>query len=521
MYTFIQRPKLPHQKMSAKSTIQARTHVAQGLEVNSILYLQRMVGNQAVRRLLQTKPDDLEAVSDLTAACAVPPYCPLPASANSCRVALNQDVQPWFAPSGEGCCLDVTLPKVSGHAHGLTRVRVHTDGESARTAHLLNAQAYTLGAEVAFAAGRFQPQTPAGRVLLSHEIGHVLQRAGGCAGIQRQIDDPSADRDTPAVQRLIRSAIEEIDTENPSYKVLLRAWILADKHSGLKQFGLALAERSHPQYGTYLNGFLVYLHARGSDRIAEMVVAGFNKAGLRLLKSGEQPQDDKSLPGATGAGLGSILTYEGKTLVKIGGTDFYISGKPPDYWKGKTTSVLFLVNKNQPKKMYRLDFDVLKEGPKAGVKGWEHNQKGVAKVLGLKVTNHQPAGGWARAAGRAIQLFKWGGRALFILGVGSEVVEIYYALDRTRAVLGAVASLGGIFGGALAGASAGGRLPGPWPVKVGGVLIGGVLGGWIGSKVAKSATQMAYDYFVTPLDQEEWFAFDESQVELPRPETAP
>jgi len=321
---------------------------------------------------------------------------------------------------------------------------------------------------------------------------------------------------------MINSAIEEMNRGDPSYKVLLQAWALAGKHNGLKQFGLALAERSHRKYGTYLNCFLVYLHARGSERLAKLVVSEFSKAGLGLLKSRGQTHGDKSLPGATGAGLGSVLVYEGKTLFRIGGTEFYFSGKPPDYWKGKTTSVLFIVNKNQPKKMYRLDFDTLKQGPKAGSRGWEHNQKGVAKVLGLKVTNHQPAGGWARAAGRAIQVFKWGGRALFVVGVGSEVVQIYYALDRTRAVLGAVASLGGAAAGAVGGASAGARLGsrgGTWGAA-GGAVIGGVAGGWAGSKFLKAATQMAYDFFVTPLDQEEWIAFDETQVKLPSPVNA-
>jgi len=525
MPTFVPKQKTPKQATSAKPTNPVRAESGRFHDVNSVLHLQRSIGNHAVQRLLQAESADVKGGSrtishsrfahDFTS-------IPVHKLEASCDVNLGQDAQRWFAPTREGPRLDA-VPEVSYPEHNFARVRVHTDAESARTAQILNSLAYTLGDEITFAPGMYQPGTAAGRVLLSHELGHVVQAEEGSGGIRRQVADPQADRGPAVVQRMVRSAIQEMDSGDPSYKVLLQTWILAGKHAGLRQFGLALAERPHPQYGTYLNCFLIYLHARGSERLAGMVVAEFNKAGLRLLKSGEQPlgQEDVSLPSATGAGLGSVLVYEGKTLVKIGGTDFYISGKPPDYWKGKTTSVLFVVNKNQPKKMYRLDFDVLKQGPKVGVRGWEHNQKGVAKVLGLQVTNHQPAGGWARAAGRAIQMFKWGGRALFVVGVGSELVEIHYALDRTRAVLGGIASVGGAAGGAVAGAAAGARIPGPWFVKAGGVLIGGAAGGWAGSKLAKAATQMAYDYFVTPLDGEEWIAFDESQVEVPQPEATP
>ena len=41
---------------SAKSTTPSRVHFGQGGEVNSILHLQRKIGNQAVRRLVEAKP---------------------------------------------------------------------------------------------------------------------------------------------------------------------------------------------------------------------------------------------------------------------------------------------------------------------------------------------------------------------------------------------------------------------------------------------------------------------------------
>ena len=54
MRAFAQKPKAHQQTTSAKSTISGRAHFGQGREVNSILYLQRTIGNQAVQRLLET-----------------------------------------------------------------------------------------------------------------------------------------------------------------------------------------------------------------------------------------------------------------------------------------------------------------------------------------------------------------------------------------------------------------------------------------------------------------------------------
>jgi hypothetical protein len=63
MRTFAQKPKATQQTTSAKSTLLARTHLGQSREVNSLLHLQRTIGNQAVQRLLQTRAGELEATS--------------------------------------------------------------------------------------------------------------------------------------------------------------------------------------------------------------------------------------------------------------------------------------------------------------------------------------------------------------------------------------------------------------------------------------------------------------------------
>ena len=62
--------------------------------------------------------------------------------------------------------------------HDFSRVRVHTDARAAASARALAAGAYTVGEHVAFAAGRYRPETPRGERLLAHELAHVRQQAG-------------------------------------------------------------------------------------------------------------------------------------------------------------------------------------------------------------------------------------------------------------------------------------------------------------------------------------------------------
>jgi len=60
--------------------------------------------------------------------------------------------------------------------HDFGHVRVHADTHTAQSADAVNALAYTVGRDVAFAAGRHTPHTDQGRRLLAHELAHVLQQ---------------------------------------------------------------------------------------------------------------------------------------------------------------------------------------------------------------------------------------------------------------------------------------------------------------------------------------------------------
>ena len=68
--------------------------------------------------------------------------------------------------------------------HDFSRVQVHSGPAAERSARDVNADAYTAGHNIVFAAGRFAPGTHEGRRLIAHELAHVHQDAlGGRPGV--------------------------------------------------------------------------------------------------------------------------------------------------------------------------------------------------------------------------------------------------------------------------------------------------------------------------------------------------
>ena len=65
-------------------------------------------------------------------------------------------------------------------------VRVHAGEGAAAAARSLGAAAFTVGADIGFAAGLYSPATAKGRALLAHELAHVAQQAAGPPAVARQ-----------------------------------------------------------------------------------------------------------------------------------------------------------------------------------------------------------------------------------------------------------------------------------------------------------------------------------------------
>ena len=109
MRTFAQKPKATQQTTSAKSTIPSRTHFGQSREVNSMLHLQRTIGNQAVQRLLQTHAEELKAGLTGTASprfghdfSQIPIYATAPVRTQT-KLTINTSRRRIRAGSGPDC----------------------------------------------------------------------------------------------------------------------------------------------------------------------------------------------------------------------------------------------------------------------------------------------------------------------------------------------------------------------------------------------------------------------------------
>jgi hypothetical protein len=68
-------------------------------------------------------------------------------------------------------------------------VRVHTDTEAVKMNRELNAKAFTVGKDIYFNDGQYQPETRSGKHLLAHELAHTIQQGQMPYGKQIQRDE--------------------------------------------------------------------------------------------------------------------------------------------------------------------------------------------------------------------------------------------------------------------------------------------------------------------------------------------
>ena len=58
-----------------------------------------------------------------------------------------------------------------------SQIRIHADSQSHRLARRINARAFTLGNDMVFASGEYQPHTESGKRLVAHELTHTIQQS--------------------------------------------------------------------------------------------------------------------------------------------------------------------------------------------------------------------------------------------------------------------------------------------------------------------------------------------------------
>jgi hypothetical protein len=113
-----------------------------------------------------------------------------------------------------------------GFGRDFGAVRVHDHPAAHQSAREAGALAYTSGNDIVFAAGRYQPNTPAGDALLAHELAHTIQQAGVRAKADGPLPD-SADRALEAEADRAAAAVAAGGVAPPLTRVMAPAVQLA------------------------------------------------------------------------------------------------------------------------------------------------------------------------------------------------------------------------------------------------------------------------------------------------------
>lgn len=75
-----------------------------------------------------------------------------------------------------------------------SQVQIHSNRQAAESARSFGALAFTVGSDIVFGPGQYQPGTSQGRKLLAHELTHVVQQSGGNAGTVSSAGSPLIQR---------------------------------------------------------------------------------------------------------------------------------------------------------------------------------------------------------------------------------------------------------------------------------------------------------------------------------------
>ena len=129
-----------------------------------------------------------------------------------------------------------------GLGHDFGRVRVHDDSLAAESVRAVGAVAYSVGRDVVFDTGRFDPLSLAGRNLLAHELAHVAQD-GSDAGPAPELrlghtDDPAEHEAEHAAAEVARGRRIRIRPRpGPERATIRRAAPTGIKLAEIKPFG--------------------------------------------------------------------------------------------------------------------------------------------------------------------------------------------------------------------------------------------------------------------------------------------
>jgi hypothetical protein len=170
--------------------------------------------------------------------------------------------------------------------YDFSSVRVHHDDRAAASATGLGARAYTLGNDVVFARGEYQPDSGAGRLLLAHELAHVMQQNQAGLAVA---DQPVIQRQTPPATPAPAPAVPAPTTQycTPAQATMIQSH-LADARTWLddaepKVAGFSAGTASAPVSAVVSKALTDNFHTTAPADVA--TIAG-NFAAMRTALNG-------------------------------------------------------------------------------------------------------------------------------------------------------------------------------------------------------------------------------------------
>ncbi len=167
----------------------------------------------------------------------------------------------------------------------LSQVRVHNDERAQSAASAINARAFTHRNNIFLAKG----ESSSDLGLMAHEATHTVQQSGvlGRALIQREAEAGGVKQEKmkgedPRIRAINHIVQQTLDSESPSYKVVLHAFFTAKKFGGLHQLVADLRARAHSGYSTYFNAALQTIRIHGNEKMFQLIVGFLKKEGVTL-----------------------------------------------------------------------------------------------------------------------------------------------------------------------------------------------------------------------------------------------
>ncbi len=151
--------------------------------------LQRKPVSESITPLIQTKSEGNATVSKVTA-------------------------DAIHSSKGSGGALDSNTQSFMSSRFGtdFSNVKIHTGSYAVQMSRELNAQAFTVGSDIYFNSGKYNPQSDTGKHLLAHELTHIVQQGQEIKQVQRA---PAADKKQEYISTLktTYSVKDVVDTD--------------------------------------------------------------------------------------------------------------------------------------------------------------------------------------------------------------------------------------------------------------------------------------------------------------------